>query len=128
MKLAALAVSTALLFTTACAGNQKICREQNTYLQEIVFIEMATLQSVEKNLYFLNTACSCSGSDWSGPNADECRETAKAVAVINARLKYHPDLMRYNAGIEGIERPTVKPKVAEHYTLCPPEVAATEMD
>lgn len=105
-----------VLFSLGCAG-KVVLRDPEVYKNEIAFFEMALEQdSALLEAHLADGSCSCDASGaWS---SEVCETSALNILVIKHRLRWHLDMMLYNANLLET-RPAVEPEVPEPSTLCP---------
>lgn len=108
-----------LLVTTLLAGckHHVVLRDSEVYKNEIAFFEMALEQDTELlEAHLADGSCTCDDAgQWS---SEICETTALNVLVIKHRLRWHLDMMLYNAQLLET-RPAEEPEVPEPSTLCP---------
>ena len=102
------------------SGCQPTVRDKAVYQAEIAFIEAAAEEQVERGIALIDAACKCEylmGERFF--TTEECEDLADTILVIQYRLKYHTEFMRYLGGIHAKRPPKNPPKIPETNSLCP---------
>jgi hypothetical protein len=100
--------------------NKSVVRNKSVYREELNFIDAASDETVMNGKALIASMCECSEIEGvKGFTTAECRNLAETVLVVEARVKYHTNMMRFNSGLIE-ERPSEDPpEVPETNTLCP---------
>lgn len=93
-------------------------RNAEVYSQELDFIDAATLEHVERSKALMSIVCSCV---WDGDilmfSEQECESLAETIVVLEARMQYHTNYMRYLGGLTD-KQPGDAPSIPEPIELC----------
>lgn len=107
-----------MLMVVGC--NKPAVRDAGVYKQELDFIDAAAKETVESGKAVLKQKCKCI-SPVEGVDVFEtveCDKLASTVLVIESRMQYHTDFMRFLGGISD-ERPEKDPPAVPAVgTLC----------
>ena len=113
-----------VLVLSFAACKEVVVRDAEVYKQEIDFIESASAEQVERGKALIKSECTCQ-QPVEGINVFEtpqCDKMAETVLVIEARMSYHTDFMRYLGGLSEKRPPKNPPEVPETNSLCPDSV------
>lgn len=104
-------------FASGCGGSS--VRDLETYSAEIVFIENASLEQVERGIALIKAECRCqTEAGIQHFTTKECFELAETVLVIKHRMLYHTSFMKYLGGMDAKRPPATPPPVPEPDSLC----------
>jgi hypothetical protein len=95
-----------------------VLRDPEVYENEIGFLQMALEQDTELLEEHL-TDGSCTCDDAGSWNSDLCETTALNILVIQHRLEWHVEMMRFLGKLTETRPSEVPPEVPETSTLCP---------
>lgn len=107
-----------VLFAVSC--KQVVVRDPDVYKAELDFIDSAADEQVQRGKALIEVMCKC--VEVEGVKAFEtrqCHDLAETVLVVEARIGYHTDFMRYLGGLSDTRSPVDPPEIAEPTTLCP---------
>jgi hypothetical protein len=107
-------VTVALLFTGGHC--HKVIRDEAVYRTELDFLEQLATQQAILLTGFIKGNCSCIEGKFT---TEPCQKTADTVLVVQSRVKWHKDMMLYNAGLLKERPPKDPPAIPEAKTLCP---------
>lgn len=111
----------AVIATILVAGCKKAAvRDASVYKAELDFIDAAAEEQVERGKALIASSCKCveiEGVKAFGTRA--CSELAETILVIEARMGYHTDMMRFLGGLTDKRPPEESPEIPEPETLCP---------
>lgn len=96
-------------------------RDSEMYKMEVDFIDAATEEMIENGKGLISEKCTCSDRKIVGVDefdSSECRSLAETIVVIEARMKYHTDLMRYLWGLSDARPPKEVPDIPDVGSLC----------
>jgi len=116
-----------LVFLLLCLGllgcSKVVVRDAKVYKQELGFIDAASEEVVDRSKLLIAQECTCeSVGDVQGFSTEACHNLAETILVMEARIGYHTDMMRYLGEISK-ERPSREPpEVPEVSSLCSEEV------
>ncbi len=108
-------------FALAVVGCSKpAIREATVYKAEIDFVDAATQEVVERGKAVLDTQCVCVEpvEGIKTFKTQECSQLAETVLVLDARMKYHTDYMRFLGGVSDVRPEGDAPDVPDVGTLC----------
>jgi len=106
-----------VLLGSGCAPS---VRDKAVYQAEIAFVEDAAEEQVERGIALINSMCKCEymmGERFF--TTEVCADLAETILVVQYRLKYHTEFMRYLGGINAKRPPKNPPEVPETNSLCP---------
>ena len=108
----------AAFFLSGSSCNDQIVRDRETYKAEVNLMEQFSVQQANILAEFIKTDCKCVKDDF--PN-EQCTRAAVIVILVRRRIKWHKDMMLYNAGLlPENERPSKEPPdTPAPQTLCP---------
>lgn len=112
-----LALAFAFVF---CGCKNATVRDAKVYTAELDFMDAVAEEQSERGKALIEKECKCSEVvGIYGFETKECHELAETTLVIEARMKYHADFMRYLGGLSKERPPREPPEVPETNTLCP---------
>jgi len=95
-------------------------RDPKVYRAEIDFMEAAATEQVERGITLIGEYCTCeSVGGVRGFVAASCQDLAETILVVQYRMKYHTEFMRYLGGVSTRRPPKDPPEVPDTNTLCP---------
>jgi hypothetical protein len=99
--------------------NKTVVRDAATYKEELDFFDAASEEVVTNGKALITKTCECAEIEGvKGFTTAECQNLAETVLVLEARVKYHTNMMRFNSGLTE-ERPSEElPVVPNVNTLC----------
>lgn len=99
--------------------NKTTVRDAATYNEELNFFDAASEEVVTNGKALIEKTCECAEiEDVKGFTTVECQDLAETILVLEARVKYHTNMMRFNSGLTE-ERPSEDPPVVpDANTLC----------
>jgi len=109
-----------LVLVLSLFGCNTVVRNKSVYREELNFIDAASDETVVNGKALIASMCECSEIEGvKGFATVECQNLAETVLVVEARVKYHTNMMRFNSGLIE-ERPSEDPpEVPDTNTLCP---------
>jgi len=110
----------ALVFiATLVSCSKVVTRDARVYKAELEFFDAASDEVVERGKALIARKCKCGEvSGVSGFIDAECRELAETVLVLESRVKYHTDLMRYLGSLSEERPPADPPEIQGPDSLC----------
>lgn len=96
-----------------------VVRDAATYKEELNFFDAASEEAVTNGKALIASICECSEIEGvKGFTTVECKDLAETVLVLEARVKYHTNMMRFNSGLIDERPPEEPPVVPDANTLC----------
>ena len=115
MKRLAPIIALAMLSMAGC--KQYIVRDGQTYNAEIAWFGEAGSGTAELSRQLVERECTC---DEDGYFEDAvCEELADNIVTIEARMEWHQEMARYNAGLTEERPPKEPPEIPPAESLCP---------
>ncbi len=111
--LAAVALSAVVLSGSTC---NDVVRDGPTYRAEIDLMEQFSLQQADLLAGFVRDNCKCVKDDFP---SQQCLKSAIVVLLVKRRIKWHKDMMLFNAGLIEDRPPKNPPDIPAPQTLCP---------
>lgn len=109
-----------LLVLSFCGCKSPVVRDAQVYAAELDFVDAAAKEQVERGKAIIEKTCVCSEVMGTvGFETRECRDLAETILVVEARMSYHTEFMRYLGGLTDERPPKDPPKVPDTNTLCP---------
>ena len=94
-------------------------RDAKVYKEELNFFDSASEEVVERGKVVIASKCQCADlAGETGFATADCHELAETILALEARVKYHTDMMRFNGGLTDKRPPKDPPPVSETNTLC----------
>ena len=99
---------------------QVTVRDAGVYSEGLNFIDAASVEIVERGKALIERECECSDKivGVNGFTSSACHRFAETVLVIEARMKYHLEMMEYLGGLSGECPPRNPPDIPDVNTLC----------
>lgn len=108
-----------VLFVIVFVGCGSAIRDGKVYGEELDFFDAVFEEQTRTGKAIIGESCKCSEvSGVYGFETKACQELADTVLVIESRMRYHTDFMRYLGGLSD-DRPNELLNVPEASTLCP---------
>jgi|GEM_PF-1354115 len=101
----------------ACPG-QMVVRDASVYKAEVDFMDDASAEQVKHAIVVLREHCECEDGRWT---TRACENLAETTIVMQVRMPYHVEYMRYLAGITDEQPSEDPPEIPSSETLCPEE-------
>lgn len=101
-------------FVTSCDEN--IIRDRQVYETELDFFEKVSIDEADLLNRMVQEHCTCVDGKFENLN---CQESAEAVVVVRARLPWHKEMSRYNAGLTSTRPSEEPPAIPPATSLCP---------
>lgn len=107
------------LFLMGCAKKLSL-RDAKTYGTEVEFIDRIVWQQNSSLNGLIASHCTCKVDDFDGPqwSSTECLEAAETSAVVEARWKWHSEMMKYLGGLSEKQPPKDVPAIPTPKEIC----------
>jgi hypothetical protein len=121
MRFFVLYLCTLLSMAVFCSGcNKTSVRDAKVYNEELNFFDAASEEVVERGKKVIALNCKCSNVSGNiSFTTKECKDFADTLLVLEARVNYHTDMMRFNGGLIDNRPPKNPPDIPVSNTLCP---------
>lgn len=109
----------AVLVTLFSLGCKPAIRDAAVYKSELDFVDAASQESVDRGKALIASSCTCEETDGDRMFVSvQCEQLAETIVVMESRMKYHTDFMRYLGGLSDVRPPKEPPDVPDADSLC----------
>lgn len=117
MNRVALLLTSLALLTALPSCKRYVVRDAEVYNTELAWFQQAGEQTAELASEMVERGCTC---DEDGYFEDPvCEELADNIVTIRARMAWHIEMARYNAGVTETRPPEEPPEIPPAESLCP---------
>lgn len=100
--------------------SRTVIRDAKVYKEELNFFDASSEEVVKNAKVVISNSCQCMEQEGVMVFTTEaCSNLADTVLVMDSRVKYHTDMMRFNAGLTETRPPKDPPVIPEANSLCP---------
>ena len=108
-------IATCFVLLASC--KRYVVRNAEVYNAELAWFQQAGEQTAELSAELVEKGCVC---DEDGYFEDPtCEDLADNIVTIRARMAWHVEMARYNAGVTETRPPKDPPEIPAAESLCP---------